>query len=276
MCSEDDESSMCSSDAESSYGKENRLYNKRAKLKVNNITTVQRPVRCQRGQVVKQCSVTPEVKLRDQASINRKHALAKRLHVESLEKQVTTLRTEMARKEEEFNIAMDIKEEELRQLKEQLVTQRMSTAFEESTLKGSKYEWALALKSKGMPCIKKEKDPASMLSMVSAAICAVMAVIMSKTRNVTRLKVVCKVLFEMFLFCYDETRFVFHQMARKFVREEIYKPWKILKAMDMSPKGSLNYRGIETLRHVECLQKYERGPMSCFLVPLWIPKNCRR
>jgi len=165
----------------------------------------------------------------------------------------------MARKEEEFNIAMDIKEEELRQLKEQLVTQRMSTAFEESTLKGSKYEWALALKSKGMPCIKKEKDPASMLSMVSAAICAVMAVIMSKTRNVTRLKVVCKVLFEMFLFGYDETRFVFHQMARKFVREEIYKPWKILKAMDMSPKGSLNYRGIETLRHVECLQKYERG-----------------
>ena len=92
MCSEDDESSMCSSDAESSYGKENRLYNKRAKLKVNNITTVQRPVRCQRGQVVKQCSVTPEVKLRDQASINRKHALAKRLHVESLEKKSNNIK----------------------------------------------------------------------------------------------------------------------------------------------------------------------------------------
>jgi hypothetical protein len=48
-------------------------------------------------------------------------------------------------------------------------------------------------------------------------------------------------------------------MARKYVREEVYKPWKILKAMDMAPKGSLNYRGIETLRLVESLQKWERG-----------------
>ena len=80
-----------------------------------------------------------------------------------------------------------------------------------------------------------------------------------KTRPVTRLKVLCKILFEQYLFGYNETKFIFHQMARKYVREEVYKPWKILKAMDMAPKGSLNYRGIETLRLVELLQKWERG-----------------
>ncbi len=82
---------------------------------------------------------------------------------------------------------------------------------------------------------------------------------MQKTRSVTHLKVVCKVLFESFVFGYHETRLVFHQMVWKYVREEVSKPWKILKAMDMAPKGSLNYRGLETLRQVESLQKWERG-----------------
>jgi hypothetical protein len=43
------------------------------------------------------------------------------------------------------------------------------------------------------------------------------------------------------------------------VRQVLYVPWKILKAMDMAPKGSLNYRGIETLWQVESLQKWGRG-----------------
>jgi hypothetical protein len=40
----------------------------------------------------------------------------------------------------------------------------------EHALKGSKYEWAILLKSKGMPFVKKETDPSSIIEMVSAAI----------------------------------------------------------------------------------------------------------
>lgn len=194
-----------------------------------------------------------------------------------MEQQVFTLTAEkerkelefniaLARKDEEFKAAMDRKEEEfknkLMKMEEKLMAHQTGLASNDSvehTLKGSKHEWALALKSKGMPFIKKETNPTSIIAMVSAAICALLAVIMQKTRSVTHLKVVCKVLFESFVFGYHETRLVFHQMVWKYVREEVSKPWKILKAMDMAPKGSLNYRGLETLRQVESLQKWERG-----------------
>lgn len=36
-------------------------------------------------------------------------------------------------------------------------------------------------------------------------------------------------------------------------------PWKILKVMDLAPKGSLNYCGIKMLWQVESLDKYQQG-----------------
>lgn len=39
----------------------------------------------------------------------------------------------------------------------------------------------------------------------------------------------------------------------------VYAPWKILKAMDLSSIGGLNYTGIETLHGVEGLAPYEHG-----------------
>ena len=44
-----------------------------------------------------------------------------------------------------------------------------------------------------------------------------------------------------------------------YARTEVYVPWKILKAMDLAPKGCLNYCGIEVLREVEGLDRYEQG-----------------
>lgn len=54
----------------------------------------------------------------------------------------------------------------------------------EEALKGSKYEWALSLKSKGMPNIKKEKCPILIVQMVGAAIFCIMAVIMKGTKPI--------------------------------------------------------------------------------------------
>jgi hypothetical protein len=47
--------------------------------------------------------------------------------------------------------------------------------------------------------------------------------------------------------------YFFKDMRNKFA------PWKVLKAIDLSSVGGLNYNGIETLRQVEELTKYERG-----------------
>jgi hypothetical protein len=38
-----------------------------------------------------------------------------------------------------------------------------------------------------------------------------------------------------------------------------FSNWQVLRAFDLSPVSGLNYNGIETLRKVEELEKYERG-----------------
>ncbi len=129
----------------------------------------------------------------------------------------------------------------------------------EEALKGSKYDWALSLKSKGMPNVKKEKCLILIVQMVGAAIFCIMAVIMKGTKTINQLKAVCRALFESFIFGAHETKLFLHNMIRKYVQAEVFVAWKILKAMDLAPKGSLNYRGIETLRSVEGLGKWEQG-----------------
>jgi hypothetical protein len=47
--------------------------------------------------------------------------------------------------------------------------------------------------------------------------------------------------------------YFFKDMRNKFA------PWKVLKAIDLSSVGGLNYNGIETLQRVKNLTRYERG-----------------
>ena len=47
--------------------------------------------------------------------------------------------------------------------------------------------------------------------------------------------------------------------CREFMRQYVWNAWKIQKAIDLSPCGGLNYSGIESLRTVEELDKWERG-----------------
>jgi hypothetical protein len=42
-------------------------------------------------------------------------------------------------------------------------------------------------------------------------------------------------------------------------QRQVFLPWKILHAIDLSIAGSLNYNGVGTLRSVEELERYQRG-----------------
>ncbi len=77
-----------------------------------------------------------------------------------------------------------------------------------------------------------------------------------------RLWTVCDAIFEHAIFGLEATEVVLNKMYQKkfFKRNrEVFAPWKVLKAMDLSAVGGLNYNGIETLRIVECTEKYQRG-----------------
>jgi hypothetical protein len=42
-------------------------------------------------------------------------------------------------------------------------------------------------------------------------------------------------------------------------QRSIFSPWKVLRAIDLSSVGGLNYNGLETLRNVKELERYQRG-----------------
>jgi len=42
-------------------------------------------------------------------------------------------------------------------------------------------------------------------------------------------------------------------------QHSIFSPWKVLRAIDLSSVGGLNYNGLETLRNVKELERYQRG-----------------
>jgi hypothetical protein len=65
--------------------------------------------------------------------------------------------------------------------------------------------------------------------------------------------------FDSYIFGVEETRFILIRLVWKFTRAEVFVAWKILKAMDLAPKGALNYTGLEVLRSVEGLDRYEQG-----------------
>ena len=48
------------------------------------------------------------------------------------------------------------------------------------------------------------------------------------------------------------------------MREYVWQAWKFQKAIDLCPCGGLNYSGIEALRTIEELKKWEQGSMPSF------------
>jgi hypothetical protein len=97
---------------------------------------------------------------------------------------------------------------------------------------------------------------------IGALLVSYLGIIMRKTHPVTRLRVVCDVLFKNAIFGVESTRAVLDEIYKKYIymdQRRVFLPWKILRAIDMSIAGSLNYNGLETLRSVEELGHYQRG-----------------
>jgi hypothetical protein len=161
--------------------------------------------------------------------------------VDRLKAQVERLKSELTEKERKHNL--------------ELVNKHVSINSGEA-LAGTQYAWAVKLKSKGMPAVKKQLVGEPLYAMIGAAILSLMGVIMSRTRPITRVKALSKVLFKNFIFGVKNQRWC---CIKKYVRSKGFVPWKIHKAMDLAPKGSLNYHGIGTMKQVEVLDKYQQG-----------------
>jgi hypothetical protein len=102
---------------------------------------------------------------------------------------------------------------------------------------------------------------------IGALLVSYLTVIMRKTQVVTRLHAICDALFNKVIFGVEATATVLGEIYTKHINEQhmlTFLPWKILRAIDLSIAGSLNYNGVETLRLVENLVRYERG-----IIPSW-------
>ncbi len=108
----------------------------------------------------------------------------------------------------------------------------------------------------------KIRDKANRVAAVGAAIIAVISVLMSRTHVLTRPQTICEALFEHAIFGIEETQVMLCEMFKRYFfkeQRELFAPWKVLRAIDLSAVGGLNYNGIETLRSIECVEKYQRG-----------------
>lgn len=108
----------------------------------------------------------------------------------------------------------------------------------------------------------KIDDSSKRVLATGALILSYLAVIMKKTQAITRLRVVIEALFSKAIFGVDATRIALNEMYTKYHLKEqrrVFLPWKLLRAMDLCLSGSLNYKGVELLRSVEGLGRYQRG-----------------
>jgi hypothetical protein len=89
-----------------------------------------------------------------------------------------------------------------------------------------------------------------------------MAVIMKHTHPITRLRIVCHALFGAAIFGAAVTMAVLSEVYKKYIFEEhcsMFASLRVLRAIDLSPVGGLNFNGVESLRNVEELELYQRG-----------------
>jgi hypothetical protein len=85
---------------------------------------------------------------------------------------------------------------------------------------------------------------------------------MKHTHPITRLHTICEAIFGAAIFGAAVTKTVLAEVYKKYIFEDhrsSFAPWRVLKVIDLSPVGGLNYNGIEMLRKVEELELYQRG-----------------
>jgi hypothetical protein len=109
--------------------------------------------------------------------------------------------------------------------------------------------------------LTKITQKASRVAAIGAGILVVLSILLSRTQPTTRLQAVCEALFDRAIFGVEATQVVLNEIYQKYFfkqNREMFAPWKVLRAIDLSAVGGLNYNGIETLRKIECVEKYQR------------------
>jgi len=115
----------------------------------------------------------------------------------------------------------------------------------------------------------KIHDKTSLVAAAGSTVVGLLSILMRKTQAVTWLHILCETIFDDCIFGAEATKKVMAEMyKRHYFKEQrgLFAPWKVLRAIDQSAVGGLNYNGIETLRSVEGLEKYERGVLPSRLV----------
>jgi len=107
--------------------------------------------------------------------------------------------------------------------------------------------------------VKKESNRVSMLKMIGEAILLLLSIIMSRTQSITRVRALYDVIFTNQLYGPVATETVVKEMSKAYARKHIFIAWKVLRSVDMAINGGINFTGVEALRQVENLGRYERG-----------------
>jgi hypothetical protein len=98
--------------------------------------------------------------------------------------------------------------------------------------------------------LKKIDDKTNHLLAIESLLLSFLSVIMFRTHPITRLHAVCHVLYEKCIFGIAATKAVPDKLYKKYVagkHHEVFSPWKILRAIDLSIGGYLNCNGVEAL-----------------------------
>ncbi len=162
--------------------------------------------------------------------------------------------------------------EQLKAEKESLKAEKESLASAADSLIGTLTAELNAKNSRAAQCVvdavddyggfQKISDKKNRVLAVGAAILALLSVLMIRTHPITRLRAVCEAIFDNAIFGIEATKVALSELYKKYFfveQRERFAPWKVLKAIDLSAVGGLNYNGIEALRTVEGLELYERG-----------------
>jgi hypothetical protein len=110
--------------------------------------------------------------------------------------------------------------------------------------------------------LKKITDRTALVGVVGSVLVSLMSVLMRKTKPVSRLRVICDALLQNCVFGVEATKTMLSDLYKRFYFQEqrnVFAAWKVLRSIDLSSVGGLNYNGLETLRNVEELERYQRG-----------------
>jgi len=108
----------------------------------------------------------------------------------------------------------------------------------------------------------KVADKQTRVELIGAMLVTFLACIMKGTHAISRLRTVCDCIFGAAVFGATATKAVLSEVHKKYILAEhqrTFSNWRVLRAIDLSPVSGLNYNGVEILRSVEELGKYERG-----------------